>query len=103
MLTLSLSDLRRDPHSALVDLGRGGRSTECGRCFLFLGKPLTAGESVVAVDLPLPAMLPYCPSTPRQAVECQSAALQQRQAAAWCVVRRETLHHPRKLEKSDGG
>ena len=45
--------------------------------------------SNVAVDLPLPAMPPYCPSTPRQAVECHSAALQQRQAAAWCIVRRE--------------
>ena len=59
--------------------------------------------SNVAVDLPLPAMPPYCPSTPRQAVECHSAALQQRQAAAWCIVRRETLHHPSKLEIPDGG
>ena len=42
MLTLSLSDLRRDPHSELVELGRGGQSLACGRCFL--GEPLTAGE-----------------------------------------------------------
>ena len=41
VLTLSLSDLRRDPHSELVELGRGEQSLACGR--FFLGKPLTAG------------------------------------------------------------
>ena len=41
VLTLSLSDLRRDPHSALVDIGRDGHSTECGRPVL--GELLTAG------------------------------------------------------------
>ena len=34
MLTLSLSGLRRDPHSALLDTGRLTRSVAGGRCFL---------------------------------------------------------------------
>ena len=34
MLTLSLSGLRRDPHSALLDTGRLTPSFACGRCFL---------------------------------------------------------------------
>ena len=34
MLTLSLSGLRRGPHSALLDTGRLTRSVAGGRCFL---------------------------------------------------------------------
>ena len=48
VLTLSLSDLRQDPHSELVEFGRGGHSTQCGRCFL--GEPLTAGRSIFAAQ-----------------------------------------------------
>ena len=39
MLTLSLSGLRRDPHSALLDPGGGQHGFACGR--FFLGKPLS--------------------------------------------------------------
>ena len=43
MLTLSLSGLRRGPHSALLDTGGYGPGSgfACGR--LSLGEPLTAG------------------------------------------------------------
>ena len=40
VLTLSLSDLRRDPHSALLDTGGDGHGLAGGR--LSLGEPLTA-------------------------------------------------------------
>ena len=41
VLTLSLSGLRRDPHSALLDTGGDGHGLAGGR--LSLGEPLTAG------------------------------------------------------------
>lgn len=34
VLTLSLSDLRRDPHSALLDICRSAKCFACGRFFL---------------------------------------------------------------------
>ena len=48
MLTLSLSGLRRGPHSALLDTGGDGHGPgfACGR--LSLGEPLTAAQSNLA-------------------------------------------------------
>ena len=50
MLTLSLSGLRRGPHSALLDTGRLTRSVAGGRCFLLADLLLlvTAAQSNLA-------------------------------------------------------
>ena len=46
MLTLSLSGLRRDPHSALLDTGRLTRSVAGGRCFLLADLLLLVSRTI---------------------------------------------------------